>query len=147
MTTILLPVTDHGRWTRAVATVAATIEDDDTDAVVLYAFTDADVESTTDHLGIDDNPELDELAQRKSGVGQALSVLEDGGIDTEVYGLAVEDRTGEEILAVASDREVDRIYMYSRKRTPAGKAVFGSALQRVLFDSDVPVVVTPPNVA
>lgn len=147
MTTVLLPVTNHGRWTRAVADVATDVEDETTDAVVLYTFTDEDVASTRDNLDIDaEDPDLDALAARKSGVKQALDVLVDGGIDGEVRGERVDEETGEGILRVAEDVDADRIYVYSRKRSPTGKAVFGSPIQRVLLNSDVPVVVTPSSV-
>lgn len=144
MATILLPVTDHGRWTRAVANVVADVEDDDSEAVVLYVFTDDEIDSTAANLDIDDeNPDLDALAGRKSGVADAVDALASEGIDTHVSGHAVEEEDGEAILRTAETVDADRIYMYSRKRSPAGKAVFGSPLQRVLLNSDVPVVVTP----
>jgi nucleotide-binding universal stress UspA family protein len=145
MATVLLPVTGHDRWTRAVATVVTDVEDDGTDAIVLYPFTGDDVESTTRNLDVDPaDADLDALAERKSGVSEAREVLADGGIECRVRGIrAPED--GDGILSVADAADADRIYMYSRRRSPAGKAVFGSALQNVIQNSDVPVVVTPAS--
>ncbi len=146
MTTVLLPVTDHGRWTRAIAGVVTDVEDPDTEAVVLYTFTDEDVDSTTANLDLDaDDPDLDVLAARKSGVKEAVDVLTDGGVDATERGEHVEEENGDGILQVASDVDADRIYLYSRKRSPTGKAVFGSPIQRVLLNSEVPVVVTPSS--
>ncbi|MHB9287135.1 universal stress protein [Halobacteriales archaeon Cl-PHB] len=145
MTTVLLPVTDHGRWTRAIADVVTDVEDD-ADAVVLYTFTDEDVASTRANLDVAvEDPDLDEFAARKSGVKDATEVLADGGIDAAVRGELVEEENGDGILRVASDVDADRIYLYSRKRSPTGKAVFGSPIQRVLLNSEVPVVVTPAS--
>ena len=146
MATVLLPVTDHGRWTRAVADVLTDIEDTDSRAVLFYAFTEDEVESTAEYLGVDDRqPDADLLASRKEGVGDAVDILTDGGIETEVRGAVVGEEDGEEILTVADDVDADRIYLYSRKRSPVGKAVLGSVVQRVMMNSKVPVVVTPAS--
>lgn len=144
MKTVVLPVTDHGRWTRAVADVVTTVEDPDTRAIVFYAFTEEEVESTAENLGVTaEAPDPDVLASRKEGVGDAMEILADGGIETEVRGAVVDEEDGEEILSVADDVVADRIYLYSRRRSPVGKAVLGSVVQRVLMNSEVPVVVTP----
>lgn len=144
METVVLPVTDHGRWTRAVADVVTTLEGPDARVVVFYAFTEEEVESTADNLGVAaEAPDPDVLASRKEGVGDALEILADGGVETEVRGAVVDEADGEEILNVADDVVADRIYLYSRRRSPVGKAVLGSVVQRVLMNSDVPVVVTP----
>jgi nucleotide-binding universal stress UspA family protein len=146
MTTVLLPVTDHGRWTRAVADVVTNVEDDNSRAVVFYAFTEDEVESTSDNLGVDDSrPDVDTLASRKEGVTDAVDILTDGGLETDVRGAVVDEEDGEEILTVADDVDANRIYLYSRKRSPVGKAVLGSVVQRVLMNSEVPVVVTPAS--
>jgi nucleotide-binding universal stress UspA family protein len=144
METVVLPVTDHGRWTRAVADVVTALEGPDARVVVFYAFTEEEVESTADNLGVAaEAPDPDALASRKEGVGDAVEILADGGVETEVRGAFVDEEDGEEILNVADDVVADRIYLYSRRRSPVGKAVLGSVVQRVLMDSDVPVVVIP----
>ena len=47
-----------------------------------------------------------------------------------------------EILDVAAEIEADRIILSGGKRSPAGKMIFGSTIQSVLLDSDIPVTVT-----
>jgi len=144
MATALLPVTDHDRWTRTLAEVAVETEPTDTEIVVLYVFTPEDVDSTVSHLDIDDeSPNPTELARRKASIGTAVETLEAGGFETRVRGTVVEEQTGDGVLDIASDVDADRIYMYSRKRSPTGKAIFGSQLQEVLFKSHIPVVVAP----
>jgi nucleotide-binding universal stress UspA family protein len=149
MDTILVQATDHGRWTRAVADVATDVEDpDDTEAVVLYAFTADDVSSTTANLDLDDGrPSLDELAARKSNVQDAMTIFEDHDIDCRVRGVETAGKDGGHVLHAVDEADADRLYMFSRKRSPAGKAVFGSALQDVLGNSPVPVVVVPSTLA
>jgi nucleotide-binding universal stress UspA family protein len=146
MTTILLPVTDHGRWTRAVADVVTNVEDAGARAVVLYAFTEEEVESTSENLGVDDGPpNVDDLARRKEGVNDAVEILSEGGLEADVRGAVAGEDDGDAVLTAADDVNADRIYLYSRKRSPVGKAVLGSVVQRVLMNSDVPVVVTPAS--
>jgi nucleotide-binding universal stress UspA family protein len=146
MSTVLLPVTDHGRWTRAVAEEITNVEDSDNRAVVFYAFTEDEVQSTVDNLDVGDGqPDADILARRKEGVKDAVEILTDGGLEADVRGAVVDEEDGEEILAVADDIDANRIYLYSRKRSPVGKAVLGSFVQHVLLNSEVPVVVTPAS--
>lgn len=47
---------------------------------------------------------------------------------------------GEEILSLAENVDARYLVIGGRKRTPAGKAIFGSVTQRVILDSERPVV-------
>lgn len=87
---------------------------------------------------------LDALAASRSGVRAASDVLSDADITYEIRGLEASD-LGPAILDVVADEDVDRIYMYNRKRSPAGKAVFGSTIAYVLSNATVPVVVLPDD--
>lgn len=87
---------------------------------------------------------LDALAASRSGVRAASDVLSDADITYEIRGLEAPD-LGPAILDVVADEDIDRIYMYNRKRSPAGKAVFGSTIAYVLSNATVPVVVLPDD--
>ncbi|MFW5900256.1 MAG: universal stress protein [Halodesulfurarchaeum sp.] len=146
MDTIVVPVTHHNRWNRQVANVAAELEDvSDTYALVVYRFAD-DLDSTIKHLDVDrEEADIDEMAARKSGVTEVVETLDERGMSYAIRGTEAAESKGEELLELVEDEGADRIYMYSRKRSPAGKAIFGSGLQNVLFNSSVPVIVVPPN--
>lgn len=47
----------------------------------------------------------------------------------------------EEILRVADEIEADMIHIGGKKRSPAGKAIFGSVTQSVIYGTDLPVTI------
>jgi nucleotide-binding universal stress UspA family protein len=65
--------------------------------------------------------------------------LADNGIEVEVR--KGEGDVADTILAVARDLEPDVIVMAGRKRSPVGKAVFGSTSQAVILNAAVAVTV------
>jgi nucleotide-binding universal stress UspA family protein len=141
--TVLLPVRNNARWARNVAEVVAEFEDDGTETVILHVFDDDEVVSTRANLDDGDALSVDDLAARKSGVGAAAEVLTDGGLDPTPRGVREDDRTADAILDATESADADRVYLYARKRSPAGKAVFGSTVQRVVLNARVPVTVVP----
>jgi len=84
-----------------------------------------------------DNPEGASVSQIDA-VREAREAFEAAGIETELA-----ERSGTpaaEILAAAEELDIDLIALTGRQRSPTGKAVFGSTSQRVLLDSDIPVL-------
>lgn len=92
---------------------------------ILYSFTD--------------NPSGASATQIAS-VRDAVDLLEEDGIETEVL-----EHSGDpaaEIVQTADDLDVDLICVGGRKRSPAGKALFGSVSQSVILNTERPVLVT-----
>lgn len=85
-----------------------------------------------------DNPEGASVAQVGS-VRHAKEAFEEKGVD-----VTLEESSGEPaaaIVEIADDRDADVIVTAGRKRTPTGKALFGSVTQDVILSTDRPVVV------
>ncbi|WP_123538626.1 universal stress protein [Halosimplex salinum] len=65
--------------------------------------------------------------------------LEELGVTVEL--LETSGDPGGEILRHADEYDADQIVVGGRKRTPAGKALFGSVTQTVILGTDRPVLV------
>lgn len=85
------------------------------------------------------NDEIGDLQGLPATATTVRDAVDDLGVPVEVT-----ERTGEaaeEVLAEADERDADAILLAARKRSPAGKALFGSVTQRVIIDGDRPVIV------
>jgi nucleotide-binding universal stress UspA family protein len=102
-------------------------------AILLFVF-------DGDSSDIPDDLQQFKSAGRVQSVRRAQEFLEDRGVDV----IARDDSgdTTEDILDDAEEFDVDAIVLGGRKRSPAGKAIFGSVTQSVILNSDRPVVVT-----
>ncbi|NHN47948.1 universal stress protein [Halostella sp. JP-L12] len=122
---VLLAVdTDGDQARRQAETVAGLPEAPDAvKATVYHSFTD--------------NPSGASATQIE-GVRRARDVLEERGVE-----VAVGEGSGdpaESVVEEASRVDADAICVGGRKRSPTGKALFGSVSQQVILNSPVPVV-------
>lgn len=65
--------------------------------------------------------------------------LTDAGVSVELARRHGEP--GEEIVEYADSVDADHIVVPGRKRSPVGKAVFGSVTQDIVLDADLPVTI------
>lgn len=78
--------------------------------------------------------------ERVPSVRLASELLESNGATFSI--LEGSGDTAEDILDKAADHDVDHIVLGGRKRSPAGKILFGSVAQSVLLNTDLPVTIT-----
>jgi len=107
--------------------------------VIAHVFTDDEYETAVDRLEFEAVAEADpdDVADRHTTVRELEEQLVEAGIESTVRG-AVGDH-GDEIVALAEDIDADLIVVGGRKRSPTGKAVFGSTAQEVMLSSPCPV--------
>lgn len=124
MKDVLVPVDfDEERALAQARGVAELASDRSIHAVLFHVFTD--------------NPQGASV-HRIASVRRAKERLEAAGVDVTL-GSSSGDPTAE-ILSRARERDVDLICVSGRKRTAAGKLLFGSVSRAVLLESDRPVL-------
>ncbi|MFA1609428.1 universal stress protein [Halobellus rubicundus] len=127
---ILLPVDDDAKRARAQADFVADLPGiDDIEVVVTHTLTDEEVGAPDELRNVD----------RVDTVRLVRDRLEDRGLDVELAEARHPPADG--ILEIAAEFDIDHIAMSTQRRSPAGKALFGSVAQTVLLDADVPVTI------
>ncbi|KOX95453.1 MULTISPECIES: universal stress protein [Halorubrum] len=86
----------------------------------------------------DENPEGASVHQVEA-VRETKDRLEAAGVTVEL--LESSGDPAEEILKYAQKLDIDQICVGGRKRSPAGKALFGSITQDVILGTHLPVLV------
>jgi nucleotide-binding universal stress UspA family protein len=85
-----------------------------------------------------DNPSGASAPQLAS-VRRATDLLEEQGVEVNVTESSGDP--ADQLLDVAADDDANLIVVAGRKRSPTGKALFGSVTQTVILNADRPVMV------
>lgn len=109
---------------------------EDVHVVLLNVFEEFDVTGEGGRVSSDDLFDPDDIPE---SVSVAVDVLEQSGLDADVR--REHGDPAEQIIALADEIDADLIALSGRKRTPAGKALFGSVVQSVLLSADREVLV------
>jgi nucleotide-binding universal stress UspA family protein len=123
---VLLPIDENGDRAVAQARAVTDLPGDNSDVrvTVFHAFTD--------------NPSGASVTQLQSA-RRARDVLDDAGIE-----FRMDEGSGDPsqaILETAEEMDADLLCLGGRKRSPAGKVLFGSVIQSVLLDTNRSVLV------
>ena len=110
------------------------------EVVLTHVFTDEEFDTVRSRLGVDETSEgstPDAVAERHTTTRALSEALTEAGVSHSVRG-AVGDHA-DEVVEAASAIGADRVVVGGRRRSPTGKAVFGSVAQEVLLSSPCPV--------
>lgn len=107
-----------------------------------HVFSKDEYEELREQLQFDSDSEVTPsiVAERNSNYQKLRETLSDAGINSTVYArLSNGVSDGDRLVELAEDVDADLVVVGGRKRTPTGKAVFGSTAQTVLLNAPCPV--------
>ncbi|SDM03113.1 Nucleotide-binding universal stress protein, UspA family [Halogranum gelatinilyticum] len=108
--------------------------------VLGHVFTKDEYEDALDKLEFDTTAEEvspNDVAARHSTIRELTKLFDAAGVDYEVRGVVGDH--GKAIVDLAEEVDADRVLVGGRKRSPTGKAVFGSVAQEVMLSAPCPV--------
>jgi nucleotide-binding universal stress UspA family protein len=148
--TILLAVggTDTERTDNLATTATDIAGPTGASVAVAHIFKEEEYQSVRDQLDMDQTSEAtpDSIARRHVTVRGLTTALGEAGIDHTAYGRVTRDGSvGEAILELSDEVGADMILVGGRRRSPTGKAIFGSTAQEVLLNADCPVTFVRAN--
>ncbi|SFR60604.1 Nucleotide-binding universal stress protein, UspA family [Halogeometricum rufum] len=139
----LVVVTPGNRGRRLLREAGAYAEGTDTELVLLTVVPEEEFEEkrrAVAEIGSSDAVYTLEQAE-ESAEREATTVADDAlaGLDVSYHAVGTIGREADAILDVADSEDAEHVFLGSRRRSPAGKALFGDVAQTVLLEFDGPV--------
>ncbi|MFC6990107.1 universal stress protein [Haloplanus sp. GCM10025708] len=109
--------------------------------VLAHVFTEEEYHDTLDKLDVQLEREAttpDDVARHNATIRDVADDLAEDGVDYEIRGIVGDP--GEAIVELAGRTNADQVIVGGRKRSPTGKAVFGSVAQEVMLNAPCPVL-------
>lgn len=133
---ILLPVgaTEERAQRQAETVSEMPVNPDELTATVL--FVSEEIESEVGGTISSSRPE-----EVPDSVRTAADVLEDAGINVDA--VVAEGDQADTIISFVERQDIDHVVVAGERRSPTGKALFGSDIQATILNTPVPVTVTP----
>ena len=133
---------DEGRAELLARVAAEEAAPSDARVVVGYSFTDNEYADAVQRFGFArsaDKIDPGDVADQIPSVRTVHRRVADEGVETDVRA-AVGETGAAAFVRMAADLDADRVVVAGDRRSPAGKAVFGSDAQAILLDAPCPVV-------
>jgi len=139
--TVLLAVgpRDDDRVDRLARAVLQVAKPTGARVVLTHVFTDAQYRQTVEELGYNGPTDttVEKVLDRHETVRKFEERFDEHGVDWSVHGVVSDVADG--IVDLAGQEAADRVFVSGQRRSPAGKAVFGSTAQEVLLRAPCPV--------
>ena len=107
-----------------------------------HVFTKSEYEEAQSNLDFDFGSEVtpDAVAKRYVTIRELGDAMDEGDVEFTWHGrLSDENSEGEVVVGLAGELDADLVVVGGRKRSPTGKAVFGSTAQEIMLESPCPV--------
>jgi len=138
---VLVPIDDSEQAMAAVEHAVTHYADADITLLSVIEYTEKKTSLKRGGRGRDEGWYAAEREAAEELLDEATDVAADHDVEVSI---AIEDGSpSSEILDYVDDHGIDVIVMGFRKRSPTGKALFGSTAQDVLLSTDCPVVTVP----
>lgn len=139
METILIGVRDDENAGRVAATATDLAGTTGAQVIVGHVFDPDDYDEVREQMRVEPDAEVsaDDVARRVNAVSDVVDGLRSDGVQTEVRGRVGE--AGKELVDLAGAVGADLVIVGGRRRSPTGKALFGSTAQEVLMNAPCPV--------
>lgn len=136
---VLLPIGENEQRALKLAEIPATLlnAEEEVEVVILNVFEEFDVTGEGGQISSEEIWDKTDFPESVIAVEDALRSRVSSVSKRREHG-----DTAETVLKVADEIDADSVVMGGRRRSPAGKVLFGSTTQSVILSAECPVTVS-----